>query len=549
MIDVNIRCYELAEIRYPVSIVCARLEFEDGTQQVVRPFKYRPITMTYDNEGIEHMAKAGKEDYRLRFSVKSPGRAKLVVKLENGETEITDIVADGFWGKGFVGVSTSDRRYFAYSNGESYFPIGINLCFPTDCVASNGSEFGLSSSVGYMGLRQYERWFRQCAENGVNMVRLWLGHDYFCPDTRSAGELDYEQLAKIDMVVSLAKKYGVKLKLTLEQFRHFSQGYTGRDRIYSLFDKTLCLDGEYCATVEEWMSEEKWQKAWLKKAEVLSAMFSCDTEIFAVELWNEMYFGTREWNEYMLTEVKKLFPNTMVVNSLGSLDSDSNMKNYMDFPWEKSDFKQLHRYLDQGGKYPDTTLDPIDVIKYGLSRIEDKTRPVIVAETGAVDNCHSGPFKYYPCDHRGIIFTDLVYSPLFFGAASCGNIWHWDGRYVEAKGLYRYFKPLSELVCGVEFDKEGFVSSDLSDDRATVLVLSGTETALVFCRNKSDSWYNTLRDLKEPVPIDSMEIKISGKNVRTIPIWQEDVPRISASEDAIKIENLRYGVLIRIDNL
>lgn len=553
----NIKCFELAEISSSKQITEANLYKNKEKIAKLKPFIYQPINVTYDIRGIEHIEKCGEILYKIRFSVQEEGNYRLIVKYNDNTEEKTDIIAEGKFNHGFIGVSKTDRRYFSYTDSEPFYLMGINMVYPTAYGASDGKEFGKTGTKNYIGLKQYERWIKRCSENGVNMVRIWLGHEYFCPDNENVEEVKYEQYSKLDMLVNIAKKYGVYLKFTIEQFRFFV--YENKDDyIFNLFNKKLSLNGERCMSTEEWLREEKWQNAWLNKLGELAARYAYDTSVFAVELWNEMstvgYKGNElnEWNEYMLPKVKELFPNTMVVNSLGSLDTDEELKKYKDFPWHKCDFKQLHRYLDQGyldheNKYQDTGRRPIEVIQKGMELIKDETLPFVVAETGAVNNNHSGPFKFYSCDDRGIIFVDCVYTPVFLGSASCGNIWHWDERYVESKNLYKYYKPLADMIEDIDFSKENFKSVDLSDDDVYLFVLDGDNVSICFIRNKADNWENTLKDDIEPKIIDSKEIEIKGvKRLKNFPIWADDTTSVKKDGEKICINNIRYGTIFKM---
>ena len=83
------------------------------------------------------------------------------------------------------------------------------------------------------------------------MARIWLGQEYLCPDTLNAGEFDLIQFAKIDILISLAEKYGIKLKLTIEQFRYFNyektaDSYSYADDVFRKFNKRLYLGEKRC---------------------------------------------------------------------------------------------------------------------------------------------------------------------------------------------------------------------------------------------------------------------------------------------------------------
>ena len=111
--------------------------------------------------------------------------------------------------------------------------------------------------------------------------------------------------------------------------------------------------------------------------------------------------------------------------------------------------------------------------------------------------------------------------------------------------LYRFFKPLSDLVRGVEFDREGFDPVDLSTDKAYILALKGRRTTLVFVRNKSDNWMNTLRDMNEPSPID-VEIDCVGNTVKLYNIWDEEKAEYSVEKGKLYAKGLRYGVMFKM---
>lgn len=554
----NIKCFERIEREFLNPVVSCFLIDSDSNKTEIFPFEYQPIRVTYDDEGIEHTELCGNIAYKIRFTAIKEGQYILETTTENGETQKEEFFAEKSCKKGFIGVNGKDKRYFSYSDGTTFYSMGINMAFPRSCGVSNGKEFGLSGQVKYMGLRQYERWFKKCSKNGVNVARVWVGHDYFSPDTQNADEFNLAQFTKIDMLVDLAKKYNIKLKLTIEQFRWFVYDRKDNSNIFRYFNKNLYLNGEKCSCAKEWLTEDKWKTAWLNKIREFSKRYACDTEIFAVELWNEMnclgeewgqlYPEIYAWNEEMIPKVKELFPNTMVTNSIGSLDSDEVLENYRAFCWNKCNFKQMHRYLDQGGKYNDTHNNPIEMIQGGLQRVKDENMPFFLAETGAVNNNHSGEFKYYSCDDRGMIFVDSVYTPVFLGCAGCGNIWHWDERYVESKNIYKYFKPLKNMLDGVDFQIEAFEPVDFSDNELYILILKGKTVSLGFIRNKSDCWTNVLRDLKEPEIVSEKSISFNSKSVTDFKIWEDDSTSISVDKDKIKFENILYGTIFKIEN-
>lgn len=108
----------------------------------------------------------------------------------------------------------------------------------------------------------------------------------------------------------------------------------------------------------------------------------------------------------------------MIVNSYGSFDGNYAKKSYEFFyDGSANSMASVHRYLDEGASYKIchgpmdiAAADAVDEIK----RIFPN-RPAILAETGAVQPKHSGPWRFYNSDSDGIIFHDALYTP-FLGA-------------------------------------------------------------------------------------------------------------------------------------
>ncbi len=543
-------CYERIELKVEGFITSVSFKYNDNETDIVYPFYYQPIGVSYDEEGIEHIKPNGKAIKLIRYTPKKVGfiEVSYLKETEVFKTDTLEILPSKK--HGYIKVSNRDKRYFEYTDGTPFVPIGINTCFPTSYGVSNGNEFGLSGKYKYIGTKQYEAWFNKLSQSGVNLVRLWLGYEYFNPETENANEFDLVQFSKIDAVIKLAKKYGLKLKLTLEQFRFFKYEQNN-GRVFNLFNKKLYLDGKPCENTDMWLNEERFKNAWLNKITEFAKRYAGDTEIFAIELWNEMngVYSSKEliteWNKQMLPKVKELFKSHLVTNSLGSMDNANNTKLYKEFCWDKTDFMQLHRYLDQGVReYGSCRENPIELLSEGLDILSQKDRPLIVAETGAVNNCHSGPFKYYSSDDNGIIFADCVYTPIFCESAGCGNIWHWDERYVEFKNLYRMFNPIKELLQGVDMPCEDFKKADLSNDNAYVLLLKGKSICLGYVRNKTADWKSLLRDLKESKEIERLEINLDCKEIEIVDVWNENTTA-EAKNGSVIFKNIGCGFMFK----
>lgn len=550
-------CYDRMEFKVNSNITSVKFVYEDGIVETSYSFDNQPISVKYDWEGIEHIEKNGEVQKCVRYTPIKPG--KLEVQMHDGERIVDSLIIDVFPSEnhGYIKVSENDKRYFEYSDGSSFVPIGINMVYPTTYMVSDGSEFGQTTKISYIGLNQYRSWFKKASENGVNVARVWLGHEYFSPDTENAYEYDLIQFSKIDRIVELAKEYNIYLKLTFDNFRQFNynngpEGGGYGAFIFKLFNKRLYLNNERCENMEDWLTYEKYADIWLSKINELAKRYSGDVCIYTVEIWNEMntvsapFEKILKWNKTYLPKVKALFPHNMLTNSLGSLATEWEKKHYIDFCWDMTDFEQMHRYLDQGASFEVCGENPIEFISDGLSMLKDGKQPIIVSETGAVDMNHSGPFKYYSADDDGLIFADCVYTPFFCESAGCGQIWHWDSRYVEAKSLYKMFKPFKTLTEDIDVVSENFVAKDLSNDKAYILLLESDNNVLGYIRNKTSDWSKLLRDIKEVEDISELSIAIEGlKELKLIKIW-DDNAEAEHNEDNIVLKNIHHGVMFKV---
>lgn len=527
--------------------------------EIIEPFIYQPVQFIYDDHGYEHIKKAKQTQKVIRFIPLNIGEYRL---------DLYDKKNNLLGSKLFSPIPSNRQDKLVVNNGEVYFsngnkfiPYGVNLTYPEAYLDSNGMEFGTKRSASFLGLKQYEKWIRLCAQNGINLIRIWCGSSYFSPDTEELNVLDYSQFTKLDKIFEIANRYKVRLKLTIEKFRCFvsnkedgagCEGVAG-----NIFNKYAVLDGN-TITNEEWLKQEKYRSLWLGKLKEYQLRYACNPALLAIEFWNEMNcYGERDmdtlndWNRYMADRARTMFPNTLLLNSLGSIDCPWAVDCYHAFCFEKFDWLQFHSYFDQGAYYQEITQNPIEAIKKAVQLLKDYSKKInkklFLAETGAVNDCHSGPFRYYLSDNKGMILVDTVYTPFFLGCAGPGNIWHWDNRYLASKNHYKYFKPLADTIKDTDFNGDNFTSLDLSTEKFYCFVLKGTTQYIAFIRNKEYAWQKILRDNKNAVTSsDVIDFsQIGAKDLNPVKIWGEEKGMLTLKENQLVISKLKYGILIK----
>ena len=541
------------------------IEGPSGERRERPVFTHQPAVLRYDVHGYEWVEPQGDPVLAVRFTPAEAGT--YFYQAWSGETLYSSgsFVCVEDLHPGYVEISKKDPRYFAYSNGTACVPIGLNLTSPEKYQQSAGSEFALADQTGTTGCICYRRWFERLAQNGGNYARLWLSDTYFDPESETAGETDALRYARLDQVFALARKYRIRLKLTLEHFRYMyeEKGAAKGQNYYHLFAKKLRdgKTGEACTSMDDWFLKENWQTAWLKKLDGYLARYGDDPVVMAWELWNECNCCTvsdpqivADWTRNTILRIKEKSPANLAVNSIGSYDADDPQNWWYDVfkNMKERDYQQVHRYLDQGAPYEICHRDPCEFVPDAIRRIRRDDKPAILAETGGVNDCHSGPFRFYSMDDRGIIFSDCTFAAFFAGAAGTGQMWHWGEAYVDAKGLMSLYGPFARMLEGICVDEERFVPRDRSDSAVWCLILAGKKHILGYLRNKEDSWYNVLRDGNRPRRLENRRIeldcsRIEDSSMEIYQLWPEDPVLMGLEGTELCIRRMDYGCLFKID--
>lgn len=386
--------------------------------------------------------------------------------------------------KQFVRISSQDSHYLELSNGESYIPIGLNML----------QAYPISDPQKHMD--KFEEWMRNLSENGGNYIRVWLSASFWDVEHEKIGVYDEQKAQRIKALLQLARKYNIRIKFTLEHFRHLGDGRQSW-AAKSIYQVTLGGDANSMA---DFFNQEKSRERFRQKLSWYKKQFGNDPMIYGWELWNEINAVEGgdyvEWTRIMLQELHRLFPNNLCMQSLGSFDTSQVKTLYRNVStMSGNDIAQVHRYLDLGAKL-DACKGPVDVLAADAVRELlqwNPERPVILAESGAVEPSHSGPFKLYKSDKNGIILHDVLFAPFFAGAAGPGQIWHWDA-YVAPNNLWWHYGRFAEVVKGINPAVEHFQPGMIEHPRLNIYFLRGKNTTLIWCRDRQNTWETELKN-------------------------------------------------------
>jgi len=412
---------------------------------------------------------------------------------------------------GQIKISADDPAYFSFQDGSPYIPVGINMINPS----------GRYSNKPDSAFYEIEQWMKNLSANGGNYIRVWLSNQFWDIE-EEAGKYNSEKIKRIDRFIDLARKYHLRIKLTLEHFRSITLEENPQQWATKFAYHTS--HGGPFDSVQQYLSSPEGERLFLNKVDFYRKRYGSDTLFFGWELWNEMnalsvpkdslFFA---WNEKMLAAVKERFPEQLVMQSLGSFDAERVRplyKKIMAMPG--NEVAQIHRYLDPGAEM-EVCHAPMDIIC--ASAVQELLsyhlpKPVLLAETGAVEAHHAGPSKYYAKDTAGILLHDILFAPFFTGAAGTGMSWHWES-YVHKNNLWYHFGRFNEAVKGINPIEEKFSPFFTETERLRIYGLRGKHTTLLWLRDKMNNWESELENGIPPEIVHGIEINLAKLGITT----------------------------------
>lgn len=444
----------------------------------------------------------------------------------------------------FVRVSPRDFHYLELSDGRPYIPIGLNLIHPDTADAK--------------GIARMEEWMQKLSANGGNYIRVWISSPFWDVEHQKSGVYDEVKAKRIDALLEMAKRYGIKVKLTIEHFRTIDGEPRQKWAHKPIHHVSM---GGTATNLADFFAGEASRMQFKKKLAWFRNRYGDNPSIFGWELWNEVNaVATSDkyympWTEVMLDELHRLFPKNLAMQSLGSFDRDGSRDLYRRHSLLKgNDIAQVHRYLDLGAQL-EVCHGPVDILAADAIRellSYQPKKPVILAESGAVEPRHTGPFKLYSKDKDGIILHDVLFAPFFAGAAGAGQIWHWDV-YVDRNDLWYHFGRFAEAVKDIDPPAEHFVPVMVEHPRLRIYALKGEKTVLLWARDSKNNWMSELRDgiapetLKdEKIDLSKVIEKLTPKTVSIYDPWKNTWTDSQIQNGIIALPQFSRSLVVKI---
>ena len=453
---------------------------------------------------------------------------------------------------GYIEISKVNPAYISFSDGSPYVPVGINLINPSSRNHEN------PDSAFY----EIDQWMKNLSEKGGNYIRVWLSESFWDMEDEVTGKYSDKKVKRIDRFIEMARKYKLRVKITLEHFRSVTLEENPQKWATKFVYHTS--NGGPLDSIRQYLTSSEGQQLFLNKIDFYQKRYGSDALFFGWELWNEMnamkgpedsiFF---DWNKKMLGEVKHRFPANLVMQSLGSFDHDNVRpvyKKMMLLPG--NEIAQVHRYLDPGAKM-EVCQAPMDIIC--SSAVEELLtyhtgKPVILAETGAVEPQHAGPSKYYPLDTAGILLHDILFAPFFSGSAGAGMSWHWES-YVHKNNLWYHFQRFNEVIKGINPIEEKFMPAKAETSAVRIYLLKGKKTTLIWLRDKKNNWESELQKGIVPGMLHGIQLNLrelgimaSLEKIEVYDPWKNSWTSVEKVDPAFVLPDFKRSIVVRVSS-
>lgn len=379
----------------------------------------------------------------------------------------------------------TDSRYFSLENGETFFPIGINI--------------GWWQAAP---LEDYTQWLDRLSANGGNLIRVWMASWSFGIEWNDTGLGNYEkrqyQAWLLDQLFQIASERGVYIELVLINHGAFSARVNPE---WSL-NPYNSDNGGPCDVPQCFVTDPTARQYFKRRLRYIAARWGYAPNLMAWEWWNEYNWTPineelmAPWTQEMSIYLQQYDPYDHLVST-----STAGGIQPLVFNLPEIDFLQHHAY---------TSADPITNFAllyrpYEKSSVSGK--PVLFAEFG-YDTSGEDPDAF---DRDGIHLHNGLWAATFSQFASPAMYWWWDN-YVDPLDLWWQFGGLSNFIKDEDLAKykplasgKFEISTDTNIAQSMALYSEETNTILGWIRQTTYNAYDAQYDHDSQVRYNDMK--------------------------------------------
>jgi hypothetical protein len=398
--------------------------------------------------------KTGKYFLSLEIIDNSGGKPERILSPEK------ELLVSASDSKGFVKVSSKDPYYFEFSNGEIFFPLGMNIHTPKDRRYEQRMK---DDKIFDFGASSYERYFTAMHRNGLNACEIWMASWSMGIEWTSRirnyyglGRYNLAHSAQLDLVMESARKNDIYIHLTLDNHgklsSHCDQEWQHspyfKGQPYAVADRA-CID-----STTEFFSNSNAVKFNRMRNRYIAARWGAYPNIFGVELWSEVDLVTNhgdiyengvslKWHNDTAEYFKKwsLGKQPVTTHTCGTWRNTLRIEKLFMLPG--IDFVVADAYKRR---------EPmVNYLREHIKQVKHlPVKPRLITEFGLVSD-----------EELPLMRADLhsaLWGSVFFGFA--GAPFNWWHEFIHTRGHYHHFKGLSKFLKGYDPRGKNFTSSE-----------------------------------------------------------------------------------------
>jgi hypothetical protein len=405
---------------------------------------------------IEDLQPNGQPTWQVRFTPQETGSWSYILQVRDNGTVVDsqegafDVVASDL--RGFIRVGTN-KRYFQYQNGDSFFPIGHNLNWSWD-------EIG--------GLETYLDWLESLSEVGGNYARLFIDVPWFIGLEWESPAGDYraaqDHAAKLDIILEAAAEYGIELQLVL-LWHQSLRTYSGAPVVipeeppradvsadWSVHSYSV-LNGGPMSGPAVFLLNTQAQELFRRRLRYIVARWGHSPQIFAWEIIDRIDriggydpAAADTWLRDTASYLRQIDQHGHLITA-GSFQYDPVVAENPLLDFSESQFYQRRPVEDA----TDQVISALNVVRQNL-----QTNPT---PTMMVSYSLNPWFEPLADDPQGVHFQDTLWAVALSGAAG-GAVSDWWDTYVIPQDLQSYYRVLSAFTEDIDWANSNFQAAE-----------------------------------------------------------------------------------------
>jgi hypothetical protein len=323
---------------------------------------------------------------------------------------------------GFIRINADNPRYLAYDNGDTFFPIGLNMgwwCGTCDPIET------------------YDRWLKVFSANGGNTIRVWMAAWSFGIEWKDTGLGNYDhrlyEAWLLDQLFNMADQYNVKMILVLMNHGPLSlfTNTEWKDNPYNIaLGGPLSMPGQF-------VTDPTAISYYQRRLNYIINRWGYSPDILAWEWFNEVDLTDISdqdlvpWIQQMSAYLQQRDVNHHLTTSSYAMWKNSPI-------WQIPDLDIVQKHEYSGNDLAGRAIQELQLMEQTIP-----LKPILMGEFA-----YSAANKGEDVETTGIHLHNGLWATTFSGYAGSGMYWWWDN-YVEANNLWYHFKGLNSFLDGV----------------------------------------------------------------------------------------------------